>query len=101
MAQTSNHDWKKRFFFISGAWESSTEASPSADAPRVPNRWSNPSMKARSDPGLSLEERDIVEYLRGRGREGEIPKFEDLMTPRFLKEAGLRVGPLTELCELY
>ena len=95
VAQTSNHDWKKRFFFVSGEWEFSAEASPAADGPRVPCRWSNPSMKARSDPGLSLEEKDIVEYLRGRGRGGEIAKFEDLMTPRFLKEAGLRVGRRT------
>ena len=101
VTQTSNHNWKPRYFFASGAWEFGANASSSTSDPRTPLRWGKVSLAAKADPGLSQDNLKKVRDLQDQGDQGRLVKYEHLMTPYYLSETGLGGSPLTELRKCY
>ena len=100
VTQTSNHNWKPRYFFVSGAWEFGPSVPPSNLEPRIPIRWGKVTMAAKADPGLSQGNLQKVKELQDQGSHGLLVKYEHLMTPYYLSETGLGGSPLTELRKL-
>ena len=100
VTQTSNHNWKPRYFFASGAWEFGPSVPPSSLEPRIPLRWGKVTMAAKDDPGLSQHNLQKVKDLQDQGEHGLLVRYEHLMTPYYLSETGLGGSPLTELRKL-
>ena len=96
VTQTSNHNWKPRYFFVSGPWEFGSSIPSSIFEPRIPRKWGKVTMAARADPGLSVQHGKRVKALQDQGAHGMFVKFEHLLSPQYLSGTSLGGSPLID-----